>query len=430
MSTTSKVQGHLEGKRNLPVGWRRVKLGEVVDCFSGAWGQDAEFEGSTTVKVVGTSHISNEGLLDHRDAPIRFLSRQEMTALCYEGDLMVVKSSGSAANIRSGKTAMCSNDLSGHIACSNFLLRLIPRAGEVEPFLLWAYLNSENTKEFVRRIAGSSTYPNIKWSSFRVLEIFLPPFSEQQRIARILRGQMETVEKARVAAQARLEAVKALPAAFLRKEFPKPDKPLPDSWRILPLGDAGEVVSGVTIGRAINGEDIREVPYLRVANVKDGYLDLLDVVTTSATPNEIEALRLRQGDLLLTEGGDPDKLGRGALWEEQLPECIHQNHIFRVRLNRNLVLPTYAAVLIGSSYGKGYFLRHAKQTTGIATINQRVLKAFPILLPSLPEQQRIAALLHEQLAAVEKARTAAEEELNSISFLPAALLRRAFSGEI
>jgi type I restriction enzyme S subunit len=246
----------------------------------------------------------------------------------------------------------------------------------------------------------------------------------------VLREQMAAVENARAAAQAQLAAVKALPAAFLRQVFPQPGQPLPDGWRVLPLGDTGDVVSGVTIGRAVSGEGIREVPYLRVANVKDGDLDLSDMTTTPATPGEIEALKLRQGDLLLTEGGDADKLGRGTLWEEQLPECIHQNHIFRVRLNRDLVEPTYAAALIGSSYGKGYFLRHAKQTTGIATINQRVLKAFPTLLPPLPEQRRIAAMLRDQMVAVEKARAAAEEELNTINALPAALLRRAFKGEV
>ena len=73
--------------------------------------------------------------------------------------------------------------------------------------------------------------------------------------------------------------------------------------------------------------------------LKDGYLDLSDITTTPATPSEIQTLKLRKGDLLLTEGGDPDKLGRGALWDEQISECIHQNHIFRVRLNRDLIEP-------------------------------------------------------------------------------------------
>lgn len=219
MSEAQTTKHTIDTKRALPASWQWVKLWEVVDCFPGAWGQDSEFEDSTGVQIVGTSHISNEGLLNHNDAPIRYLSQRETLALCFTGDLLVVKSSGSATNIRSGKTAICPNELSGKIACANFLMRLVPRLHVVEPYLLWHFLNGESAKEFVRRIAGSSTYPNIKWSSFRNLEIPLPPIEEQQRIAAVLREKMAAVEKARTAAEAELQAINALPAALLRRAF-------------------------------------------------------------------------------------------------------------------------------------------------------------------------------------------------------------------
>lgn len=238
MSATAKQP---KEKKALSDGWRWVKLGDVVDCFPGAWGEDSEFENSTAVHVVGTSQISNEGLLNAKDAPIRYLSQRETIALCCEGDLLVVKSSGSAANIRSGKTAICPNELSGKIACANFLMRLAPRLEVIEPYLLWHFLNGEDAKAFVRRIAGSSTYPNIKWSSFKNLEILLPQLPEQQRIAVILKEQMAAVDKAREAAQARLEAVKSLPATFLRQVFPQPGQALPEGWRWVKLGEVCEL---------------------------------------------------------------------------------------------------------------------------------------------------------------------------------------------
>jgi len=108
---------------------------------------------------------------------------------------------------------------------------------------------------------------------------------------------------------------------------------LPEGWRVMPLGDCGEIVAGVTLGRRVEGASVREVPYLRVANVKDGRLDLADVATTPASAGEVASLALRSGDLLLTEGGDADKLGRGTVWGAELPECIHQNHIYRARLD-------------------------------------------------------------------------------------------------
>ena len=102
-----------------------------------------------------------------------------------------------------------------------------------------------------------------------------------------------------------------------------------------------EVVSGVAKGRKLNGGPVREVPYLRVANVQAGFLDLSEIKTIPAKQSEVDALALERGDVVMTEGGDYDKLGRGALWDQDLPDCIHQNHVFRVRTNREQLLPTF-----------------------------------------------------------------------------------------
>lgn len=108
----------------------------------------------------------------------------------------------------------------------------------------------------------------------------------------------------------------------------------------------------------------------------------------------------------MTEGGDPDKLGRCAIWRGEIPISIHQNHIFRVRLIGEVVLPEYASFLIGSSYGKRYFLKAAKQTTGIATINSTQLKNFPMLVPNIDIQYKlknIVTKMDEQKFLVQKA---------------------------
>jgi type I restriction enzyme S subunit len=411
----TKMATTKDTNEKIPDGWRSVRLAEVARVISGQHILESDYNQSGR----GIGYLTGPADFG-ATRPVITKWTEKPRVFCEPMDVLVtVKGAGV------GKVNL-SPDVP--VAIGRQLMAIRGHHESLDRMFLFSFLITR-FNHFQKNAMGA-TVPGLSREDLEMLVIPLPPLNEQQRIAAVLREQMAAVAKARASAQARLEAVKTLPASLLRQVFPQPNQPLPADWRVLPLGDTGEVVSGVTIGRAVDGEGIREVPYLRVANVKDGYLDLLDMVTTSATPGEIEALKLRQGDLLLTEGGDPDKLGRGTLWEGQLPECIHQNHIFRVRLNRNLVEPTYAAALIGSSYGKGYFLRHAKQTTGIATINQRVLKAFPILLPPLSEQRRIAGVLKEQMAAVEKARAAAEEELQTISALPAALLRRAFNGEL
>ncbi|MBI5760233.1 MAG: restriction endonuclease subunit S, partial [Planctomycetales bacterium] len=172
-----------------------------------------------------------------------------------------------------------------------------------------------------------------------------------------------------------------------------PSAALPNGWRWHRLGDATEISSGITLGRNLNGRECRVVPYLRVANVQDGFLDLDDVKKTPASEDEINACRLEPGDVLLTEGGDLDKLGRGTYWQGEIPDCIHQNHIFRIRFDPALFDSAFLAFQFGSPYGKAYFLRHAKRTTGIASINKAVLSNFPLLAPPFAEQRRIAARL-------------------------------------
>jgi len=210
---------------------------------------------------------------------------------------------------------------------------------------------------------------------------------------------------------------------------PVPAKTQPDAM-IVKLGDVADIVSGITLGRPLRGQATRRVPYLRVANVKDRWLDLSDVYEIEATEAEIEKCRLRYGDILLTEGGDADKLGRRMYWEEQLPLCLHQNHIFRVRLPSDAFCPEYTAFQFGSPYGKAYFAAHAKQTTGIATINRRVLENFPLVRPPLANQRRIAARLREQLAEVAQARAAVQAQLAAAQAIPAATLRQVFEGVV
>ena len=97
----------------------------------------------------------------------------------------------------------------------------------------------------------------------------------------------------------------------------------------------------------------------------------------------------------MTEGGDPDKLGRGAIIREPLENCIHQNHIFRVRLNESIVLPDFFEEYLQHQRAKRYFLGCAKQTTGIASINMKQLRALPVLIPPLKLQQQFSDFVRE-----------------------------------
>ncbi len=168
------------------------------------------------------------------------------------------------------------------------------------------------------------------------------------------------------------------------------------------------------------------MPYLSVANVQDRHLDLSSVKTIEASDAEVARYRLLPGDLLLTEGGDPDKLGRGTVWAGEVEECIHQNHVFRVRITDGSVTPTFLNWLVGSERGKQYFLRAAKQTTGIASINKTQLSDFPLLTPPIDVQEEFAARLRK----VEHLRCSMDTSMRAAEAMLSSLQHRAFTGSL
>lgn len=176
---------------------------------------------------------------------------------------------------------------------------------------------------------------------------------------------------------------------------------LPHDWKRLPLDHVAEVQTGIAKGKAINGPTVT-LPYLRVANVQDGHIDLSIVKKITLKPSEVVRYSLRKGDVLFTEGGDFDKLGRGTVWNGEIEPCLHQNHVFAVRPTLDRLLPEFLAFQAASDHGRRYFQLSSKQSTNLASINSAQLKQFPILLPPLPEQCKIAEILRTWDEAIEK----------------------------
>ena len=165
-------------------------------------------------------------------------------------------------------------------------------------------------------------------------------------------------------------------------------------WETIGLDEIAHIQTGV----AVNGEPEHDtpvrLPYLRVANVQDGHIDLSEIKYITVSQNQVSRYSLQRGDVLMTEGGDFDKLGRGAVWEGAIAPCLHQNHVFAVRPDQKRILPSFLAAYCESAAGKRYFLSCSKQTTNLASINSTQLKEMPIVVPPLPEQQRIVAVLN------------------------------------
>jgi type I restriction enzyme S subunit len=251
-------------------------------------------------------------------------------------------------------------------------------ASRVSLKYLYRAMKSINLKRHIIAVG----VPGINREDIYKEEIPLPPLAEQQRIVEIL-DRAAAIQRLRRAAEEKAREI--IPALFVDM-FGDPVTN-PKGWPVGPLRAAADIGSGVTKGRKIDSKATIEVPYLRVANVQDGFLDLTEIKTITIMETEREKYALAVGDMVMTEGGDLDKLGRGYVWNGELPYCAHQNHVFRVRSDRAQVDPLFLAAFIQSFAAKSYFLRVAKRTTGIASINKTQLGDMPLWLPSVKLQQ-------------------------------------------
>ena len=230
--------------------------------------------------------------------------------------------------------------------------------------------------------------PRADMNALMSMRVPLPPLEEQRRIVDIL-NRAARIETLRSGAAERLREF--VPALFV-KMFGNRNE-IRDRFSCRPLREVATIASGATKGRKIEPADAIDVPYLRVANVQDGFLTLDEIKTITIRRGEEQQYALAPGDLVMTEGGDQDKLGRAAIWNGELAYCAHQNHVFRVRPRADVVLTDYLRDVVGSAYGKAYFLSVAKRTTGIASINKTQLGGFSVPVPPIELQARYAELL-------------------------------------
>jgi type I restriction enzyme S subunit len=205
---------------------------------------------------------------------------------------------------------------------------------------------------------------------------------------------------------------------------------IPAHWQIVPLKNMALIQSGITLGKNYARQAVQEYPYLRVANVQDGHLDLRTIKTIAVSGADAHRSTLKSGDVLMTEGGDPDKLGRGAIWEGQISPCLHQNHVFAVRPQEARLLPRFLAASLSSLHAKTYFLRTAKQTTNLASTNKNTIGLFQILLPPPCEQRTILDSLISMTSSVDEAIGVALRERDALEEYRTRLIADVVTGKL
>lgn len=296
---------------------------------------------------------------------------------------------------------------------------------------------------------GSGLRQNLDWRDFKYLPCLVPPPDEQHAITRYLdhidrriRRYIRAKRKLIALLEEQKQAVihRAVTGQIdVRTGRPYPAyKPsgvewlgdVPEHWEMCRLKNVAQVQTGLTLGKNYGSSGLTEYPYLRVANVQSGFLDLKHVATVRIPHTEAAGCQLQYGDVLMTEGGDRDKLGRGCVWYGEIEGCLHQNHVFAVRADPARLLPEFLVLLMTSGHGRSYFEQTAKQTTNLASTNSTTLRAFPLFLPDISEQRLLLDQVVNQTESFIQASAATQREIALLREYRTRLIADVVTGQV
>ena len=200
----------------------------------------------------------------------------------------------------------------------------------------------------------------------------------------------------------------------------------PRPARRVPLRHLASVHGGLTLGKQYDSAVVSR-PYIRVANVQDGHLDLSDIAQIDVPP---EVARRHHGDLLLLEGnGNPANLGRGTLWRGELQQCLHQNHVHVVRVDPNLLLPEYLDLVVRSQWAR-FFFTGESDAVGISTLSQDRIRELPVPVPSIEEQRLLVEAAASQGRKHERTARLLLDQISLLAERRQALITAAVAGEL
>ena len=405
----------IEDRDDLPRNWSIEKIEEIC-TFNPK--HDRSFSDDLEISFVPMSTVDEQkGTIKKHDSKLLGTVRKGYTHFA-DGDVIFAKITPCMEN---GKSAVARNLING-LACGSTEFHVLRNDGGVLPDYL---LNFVRQASYLSIAAGQMTgvvgQRRLPKEFLLTTKIPLPPLNEQKRIV----GKIEALQRRSQRVKEAIDAIPQLldqfrqsvlaaafrgdltadwrennpdvePASVLlekiraerKKQYqnecdkakaegrrkPKAFKEnveqienlnlpiIPDIWSWERLVNISNIAGGVTKGRKLGNRPTIMLPYLRVANVQDGYLDLTEIKEIGVLPEDLAKYNLEYGDILFTEGGDRDKLGRGTIWRNNIENCIHQNHVYRARLYDSNISCDYISLVTKCEYAKAYFFANASQT--------------------------------------------------------------------
>ncbi|MFN6571769.1 restriction endonuclease subunit S [Dendronalium sp. ChiSLP03b] len=301
-------------------------------------------------------------------------------------------------------------------------------------YLFYALKNSRDA--LVAKGQGGAQQ-NISQTILKAHQIPLAPLNEQKRIADKLDVLLTRVD----ACQERLERIPPILKRFrqavltaatsgqLTEDWREQRGIQEVEWETTVLGSIGSVTGGLIKNTKRLAFTLRK-PYLRVANIYANRLELDDVAEIGLTQAEFQKTLLLKGDLLIVEGnGSLDQIGRAAIWNEDISDCVHQNHLIRWRSNGNM-LPKFALFWLLSPEGRASLVELASTTTGLYNLSISKITSIPVRVPPLDEQHEIVHCVENLFAYADRIEALNQATHAKVERLTSTLLAKALRGEL
>ena len=428
----------------IPQDWETRQIKYTLENHSGgAWGAN-KGESERDCICVRVADFDYSHLRVNYSEIMTVRSYQQKTicdSALKSGDILLEKSGGGETT-PVGRSVLFSSER--EMMCANFIEWLRPNFS-IQPQFLNYWLSAAYSNGYYKRnIKRTTGIQNLDIPAFLSEKVLVPSGEEQQRISHYLDTKCAEID-ALIAAKEKTNALlKERRQSIIYEAVTKgldPTMPMknsdvewigeiPEGWLVAPLKYFASIRSGFTLGKKYgSAQGLQEYPYLRVANVQGEYTDLENITTIQMPAEEAEQYKLKAGELLMTEGGDRDKLGRGSIWKGEIQNCLHQNHIFALSTDERLSIK-YLDYLTASDVGRSYFDYTAVKTTNLASTNATTIMNFKIPIPSVNEQLEIVEYLEKSCQGIDEIIQINSETIQKLKQYRQSLIYEAVTGKI
>ncbi len=301
--------------------------------------------------------------------------------------------------------------------CTTELIPLLPYDCITREFLAWILRRQESVNAAMKDKTGSRM-PRANMEALLRLPIPLPPLGEQKRIATILNESLGAVEQARVATEVQLNAAKALPAAYLREVFNSPEAEKREKRK---LGEVCQIIAKQVDPKK---PEFGRLPHVNGENIESGTCRLIYLNTASEDGMTSGKYIFESGDVLYSKLRP--YLRKAVVVDF---EGVCSADMYPIKVDKQELDSNYAAWLLVSDDFTKYADEESRRAR-MPKLNRDQLFAYEFPIPSLDTQRTLVSELKEKMFRADVARKHLTEQLEAISILPTALLRRAFRGEL